>query len=252
MTYPARLAPSCAIDHVARAMQAAPAADAAPDFRHVDVWIFDLDNTLYPAESRLFAQIEARMTRFVQQFLGLDEHDARRVQKAYYREHGTTLNGLMRMHGVDPETYLAFVHDIDTSGLGADADLVRAIARLPGRRFVFTNGCRHHASRILDRLALADLFEDLWDIRTIAFRPKPDPVSYRAVLTRAGAEPGQTAMFDDIARNLAPAHELGCTTVWLRNESEWSKRGPEHPQVSPAQIDYETSDLRGFLGTIRI
>lgn len=233
-------------------MQTAPAPDAAPDFRHVDVWIFDLDNTLYSAESRIFAQVEKRMTLFVQQLLGLEEQDARRVQKAYYREYGTTLSGLMRVHGVDPEAYLAFVHDIDISALGPDAELARAIGRLPGRRFVFTNGCRNHASRILERLALGGFFEELWDIRTIAFRPKPELESYRTVLARAGAKPGRTAMFDDIARNLAPAHELGCTTVWLNTGSEWSKQGPVQPQVSSAQIDYETSDLREFLGTIRI
>src|SRR6202041_1362700 len=105
--------------------------------------------------------------QFVRQFLNLDEQDPRRVQKAYYREHGTTLNGLMRVHGVDPDAYLALVHDIDISALGADVPLAKAIARLPGRRFVFTNGCRNHADRILERLALAGLFEELWDIRTI-------------------------------------------------------------------------------------
>ncbi|HEY6578103.1 MAG TPA: pyrimidine 5'-nucleotidase [Rhizomicrobium sp.] len=233
-------------------MQAASAIDAAPDFRHVDVWIFDLDNTLYPAESRLFAQIEARMTLFVQQFLGLDEEAAQRVRKTYYREHGTTLNGLMRMHGVDAETYLAFVHDIDLSALAADTALGRAIERLPGRRFVFTNGCRNHASRILERLALAHLFEELWDIRTIQFRPKPDPESYRAVLGRAGATASRSAMFDDIARNLVPAHALGFTTVWLQNQSPWSKEGPGRPAVAPEHLDYETTDLCGFLQTIRI
>ena len=219
---------------------------------HIDAWIFDLDNTLYPAESRLFAQIETRMTLFVQQFLGLDENEARQVQKAYYREHGTTLNGLMRINGADPDAYLAFVHDIDLSALGADGNLARAMARLPGRRFVFTNGCRKHAGRILDRLALAHLFEELWDIRTIEFRPKPDPLAYRAVLARAGAKPEERAMFDDIIRNLAPAHDLGCTTVWLKNDSEWSKQGPEQPQVTPALIDYETTNLCEFLETIRV
>jgi putative hydrolase of the HAD superfamily len=233
-------------------MQTATALDAAPDFRHVDVWIFDLDNTLYPAESRLFAQIEARMTLFVQEFLKLDREEARRVQKAYYREHGTTLSGLMRVNGVDPEAYLAFVHDIDISTLAADAPLARALQRLPGRRYVFTNGCRNHAGRILEKLALAHLFDDLWDIRTIEFRPKPDADSYRAVLGRAGAKPAHTAMFDDIPRNLAPAHELGCTTVWLANDSEWSKQGPDHPQVLPGHIDFETSDLCGFLEMIRV
>jgi putative hydrolase of the HAD superfamily len=233
-------------------MQTATAIDSAPDFRHVDVWIFDLDNTLYPAESRLFAQIESRMTLFVQEYLKLDRDEARRVQKAYYREHGTTLNGLMRMHNVDPEAYLAFVHDIDISVLAADAALARALRRLPGRRFVFTNGCRHHAGRILDRLALAHLFDELWDIRTIEFRPKPDPESYRAVLIRAGARAEQTAMFDDIARNLVPAHALGCTTVWLRNHSEWAAQRPLQPQPAPEHVHHETTDLCGFLETIRV
>ncbi|HEY3638507.1 MAG TPA: pyrimidine 5'-nucleotidase [Rhizomicrobium sp.] len=233
-------------------MQPATAIHSAPDFRHVDVWIFDLDNTLYPADSNLFAQVESRMTLFVQNFLGLDRDEARRVQKAYYRDHGTTLNGLMRVHGVDPETYLAFVHDIDISAVDAHSALASAIGRLPGRRFVFTNGCRNHAGRILDRLALRHLFEDMWDIRTIDFRPKPDPGSYRAVMTLADARAGKTAMFDDIARNLMPAHELGCTTVLVGTGSEWSKQGPELPQVTPAFIDYETPDLCAFLETIRM
>jgi putative hydrolase of the HAD superfamily len=233
-------------------MQAAAAVQPAPDFRHINVWIFDLDNTLYAPESRLFAQIEARMTLFVQQFLELDRDDARRVQKAYYRAHGTTLNGLMRLHGADPEVYLAFVHDIDISGLRAEPTLMRAIARLPGRRFVFTNGCRNHAARVLERLALAHLFEELWDIRTIDFRPKPDPESYRAVLARAAADASQSVMFDDIARNLVPARELGLTTVWLRNDSAWSKQGPDFPVVAPGHVDYETTDLCGFLETIRV
>jgi putative hydrolase of the HAD superfamily len=246
------LAPPCAIDHVAHAMRCATLIDTRPDFRHVGVWIFDLDNTLYGAETRLFAQIERRMTLFVQKFLGLDHQSARRMQKAYYREHGTTLNGLMRVHGVDPEVYLAFVHDIDLSPLAPDAALVRAVGRLPGRRFVFTNGCRHHAARVLVRLALSELFEDLWDIRTIDFRPKPDTDSYRTVFARVGASAARSAYFDDIARNLAPAHALGCTTVWLRNDSDWSKQGPGQPGADSEHIHYETNNLRGFLEELRI
>ena len=233
-------------------MQPANALHSAPDFRHVNVWVFDLDNTLYRADSRVFAQIEARMTLFVQEYLGLDREEARRVQKSYYREHGTTLGGLMRLHGVDPETYLAFVHNIDLSALEADTRLAGAIANLPGRRFIFTNGCRHHARRVLERLALAHLFEDNWDIRTVAFCPKPDPESYRAVLSRVHASPLQTAYFDDIARNLVPAHALGCTTVLVHNDFEWSKQGPEHPRVQPEHIDYETADLCGFLEEIKV
>ncbi|HEY2445059.1 MAG TPA: pyrimidine 5'-nucleotidase [Rhizomicrobium sp.] len=246
------LAPFCAIDHVAGAMQQVKTIEAGPDFRHVDVWIFDLDNTLYPAKSGVFAQIEARITLFVQRLLGLGFDEARRVQKSYYRDHGTTMNGLMRRHAVDPEDYLAFVHDIDLSAIPGDAALGDALARLPGRRFVFTNGCRHHARRVLDRLALCDRFDDVLDIRTTEFRPKPDPDSYRTVLAHIAASPAQSALFDDIPRNLVPAHALGFTTVWLKNESLWSKQGPNTPQVSPGQIDYETEDLCSFLGQVRV
>lgn len=231
-------------------MRPATAISEAPDFRHVNVWVFDLDNTLYPADSQVFAQIERRMTLFVQEHLHLDHDAARRVQKTYYRDHGTTLGGLMRVHGVDPEAYLAFVHDIDLSILEADSRFATAIANLPGRRFVFTNGCRHHATRVLERLALAKLFEDCWDIRTIAFCPKPDPQSYRAVLSGVDAWPQRTALFDDIARNLVPAHALGCTTVLVQNDLEWSRHGPGQPEVRAEDIDYETSDLCAFLEEI--
>lgn len=228
-------------------MQTATQIDTAPDFRHVDVWIFDLDNTLYRAETGIFAQIEARMTAFVQRLLGLDFEAARHLQKSYYREHGTTLGGLVRVHGVDPEAFLAFVHDIDLSALVPDASLTGAIERLPGRRFVFTNGCRNHAARILDRLGIAQLFDDLWDIRTLEGRPKPDPEAYRTVLARVSAGADRTAMFDDIARNLAPAHALGCTTVWV---STGSVR--DACEVSRSHVHYETADLCRFLETIRI
>ena len=233
-------------------MQTANALLSVPDFRHVDVWVFDLDNTLYPAESRVFAQIEARMTLFVERYLGLDRDEARRVQKAYYRNHGTTLGGLMRQHGLDPEEYLAFVHDIDLTVLEADARLANAISNLPGRRFVFTNGCRHHATRVLDRLAISHLFDDCWDIRTITFCPKPDPDSYSCVLSRVNASPSRTAFFDHIPRNLVPAHALGCTTVLVRNNEIWSKQGPAYPKVRSEHIHYETTDLSDFLEEARV
>jgi putative hydrolase of the HAD superfamily len=223
-----------------------------PDFRHVNTWVFDLDNTLYPAESGLFAQIDARMTLFVQNLLGLDADSARALQKAYYREHGTTLNGLMRLHGVLPDTYLSFVHDIDLGVLERDELLASALSRLPGRLFIFTNGCRDHAARILEWLGLAQYFEAIWDIRTIDFRPKPDPDSYAKVLDGAGIEASHAAMFEDAARNLVPAHALGMTTVWLRNDSPWSNQGPDYPVASAASIDYETDNLPLFLNTIGI
>ena len=218
----------------------------------MDVWIFDLDNTLYPADCGLFAQIDRRMTDFVADSLGVSSQEARAIQKTYYREHGTTLNGLMQRHGIDPESYLRHVHDIDLSPLAADVHLDTALSRLKGRRFVFTNGCRNHAARVLERLNLARHFDDIWDIRTTDFRPKPDPFAYDAVLVRANIEPSRAAMFEDASRNLVPAHALGMTTVWLRNGSEWSKQGPSFPVATDAHIDHEIEDLAQFLHTIRI
>jgi len=228
------------------------APESGPDFRHVRAWIFDLDNTLYPAHADLFGQIDRRMARFIANHLGVDMDEAWRIQKAYYSEHGTTLNGLMAEHGIEPEDYLNFVHDIDLSALAPDARLVSAVERLPGKRIVFTNGCAGHAARVLDRLSLSAHFDAIWDIRKSAFKPKPEPKTYRALLSAHGIAGQNAAMFEDMARNLVPAHALGLTTVWLKNGSEWSKQGPEHPKADPSHIHYETGDLPEFLHSIRI
>jgi putative hydrolase of the HAD superfamily len=221
-----------------------------PDFRHVKHWVFDLDNTLYAADSGVFAQIDARMTEFIAGYLKTDPVSARNVQKALYREHGTTLNGLMKVYGLDPEPYLDFVHRIDLSDLRKDGALAFAISRLPGRRYIFTNGCARHAARILDKVGLTHLFDDIWDIRTIGFVPKPDPAAYRSIA--AHISPKDAAMFDDIARNLVEARALGMTTVWLNNRSVWERQGPEFPVASGSHIDHEISDLAHFLTHIRI
>jgi len=233
-------------------MQAGQSGQDARDFRHVRAWIFDLDNTLYPAHCDLFAQIDVRMTDYVGRFLGVDPVEAKRLQKEHYRIHGTTLTGLMKLHDLDPEDYLAFVHDIDLATLAPDALLSDALARLPGKRFVFTNGCRNHAARVLERLGLSHLFDAIWDIRAIDYRPKPDAHAYRQVLAKSGALACASAMFDDIARNLVEAHALGLTTVWLKNGSPWSSQGPLHPVAEPGHIDYETDDLAAFLHSIRV
>ena len=230
----------------------APQAQNAPDFSHVRDWIFDLDNTLYRADNGIFAQIDANMTRFVARLLDMAPDAARRVQKQLYRDHGTTLAGLVAVHKIDPEPYLDFVHDIDLTGLLPDAALRDALTRLPGRRFVFTNGCRNHAARILERLELTDLFDQVWDIRTIGFVPKPGPEAYDAAVTAGNIAPAKAAMFDDIARNLVVPHDLGMTTIWLDCQSDWSRQGPEFPVASTAHIDHETRDLVPFLSNIGI
>lgn len=227
-------------------------AEPGPDFRHVRHWIFDLDNTLYRADSGVFARIDARMTEFLARFLKTSPQEARLVQKELYREHGTTLNGLIKLYGLDPEPYLEFVHEIDLSDLHEDASLAFAIERLPGRRHVFTNGCARHAQRILARLGLTELFDDIWDIRTIGFVPKPDALAYRRIVAHGGFHADAAAMFDDIARNLVEAHAMGMTTVWLNAGSPWERQGPEFPVASATHIDHEIGDLARFLGSVRI
>jgi putative hydrolase of the HAD superfamily len=231
---------------------AAAQSDSAPDFRHVRNWIFDLDNTLYRADNGIFAQIESRMTDYVTTLLTLPRDQARIRQKDLYRRYGTTLNGLMCEHDVDAEDYLHFVHDIDLGDLGPDTALANVVANLPGRRFVFTNGCRNHAARILDRLGMTNLFESVWDIRTIAFAPKPQACAYDSVVAAGGVSAQEAAMFDDIPRNLVPARALGMTTVWINNrDSPWTSHGPQM-DVAPGDISHETENLTGFLNSIRI
>ena len=224
---------------------------SGPDFRHVRSWIFDLDNTLYRADNGIFAQIESRMTDYVTTLLKLPRDEARVRQKELYRRYGTTLNGLMREHDVDAEDYLNFVHDIDLGSLGPDAALAQALENLPGRRFVFTNGCRDHAARILDRLQMTHLFESVWDIRTMNFVPKPQACAYDSVIGASGVDPARAAMFEDLARNLVPARAMGMTTVWLKTDAPWGNHGPLL-DVKPGDIDHETENLADFLNSTRI
>jgi putative hydrolase of the HAD superfamily len=233
-------------------LETSAAAACRPHFRHVTHWVFDLDNTLYRADNGIFARIDARMTEFVSAHLKLERDAARALQKSLYRDHGTTLNGLIKLYGVEPESYLDYVHRIDLSDLHPDPALGFAIERLPGRRYIFTNGCARHAARILDRLGLTHLFAEVWDIRTIGFAPKPQPEAYRHILTQDGFAAGAAAMFDDIARNLAEPHRLGMTTIWLNTGAAWDRQGPEFPVASAGHIDHETKDLTHFLNRIRI
>ena len=191
-----------------------------PALAHVESWIFDLDNSLYPPSANLFELIDERMGAFIQRLLGVDPIEARRVQKQHFLEHGTTLAGLMRDHGVDPHEFLDFVHDIDLARLTADPDLVAALDRLPGRKFIFTNADIGHAERVLDRLGLANAFDGMHDIHAMEYVPKPNPRGYAAMCARHRIDPQRALFVDDMARNLVPAKALGMTTVWLDNGSE--------------------------------
>ena len=210
--------------------------------RHIDCWIFDLDNSLYPASANLFALIDIRMSQFIQHLFACGDDEARRVQKRYFHEHGTTLAGLMASHGVDPHEFLDFVHDIDLARIAADPKLVAALDRLPGRKFVFTNGDEKYAKRVLERLGLANAFDGLHDIHAMAYVPKPDPRSYAAMCERYAIAPERALFVEDMARNLAPAKALGMTTVWIDNGSEQAGVGAD-----PAFIDYRVADIGEWL-----
>lgn len=215
-------------------------------FNHVDSWVFDLDNTLYPARADLFARIDARMTAFVARLLDLPADAARVVQKRYFHAHGTTLAGLMAEHAVDPHAFLAEVHDIEMDVLEHDAPLVAAIARLPGRKLVFTNGDAPYALKVLERLGLRDSFAGVHDIHAMALSPKPAESAYRGLCDRWGIDPARALFADDIARNLRPAKALGMTTVWVDNGSE---QAPADPGGDAARdfIDYTVAELAPWL-----
>jgi putative hydrolase of the HAD superfamily len=214
-------------------VKTAPAAPVrrVADFAAIDTWIFDLDNTLYPASCNLFDQIHRRMGEFIAGLLGVDLEEAKRLQKIYFREHGTTLRGLMTVHGIDPAAFLDHVHRIDLSPVPRDAALAAALAALPGRKLVFTNGTVRHAENILSHLGIAGHFAGIFDIAACGYVPKPDPAGYAELVRRHAIDPSRAVMIEDMAKNLAPAAALGMTTVWLRGTIDWAREGAEADYV---------------------
>lgn len=187
-----------------------------------EFWIFDLDNTLYPAQCKLFTQIEKNMTRFVMEFLKLDYNAAYGLQKKYFRDHGTTMNGLMLHHDMDPHDYLNYVHEIDLSGVPRDPVLNATLDRLPGKKLIFTNGSGNHARRVTEHLGIDKHFDGIFDIIDSQFNPKPEPAVYTSMIERFGIRPDKAIMVEDMAKNLRPAAALGMTTVWIRSDNDWA------------------------------
>lgn len=204
-------------------------------------WIFDLDNTLYPARTNIAGQMDARITQYIADLLGLEWAEARTLQKKFFHEKGTTLAGLIADHGVDPHHYLDFVHDLEMDVLEHDAPLVAAIARLPGRKLIFTNADAPYATRVLARLGLSDSFEAIHDIHATNYVPKPDPQVYRGLCEAYDLDPAESLFVEDMARNLAPAKAIGMTTVWVNNGSE------QGPGAHNDFIDFTISDLAAWL-----
>lgn len=211
----------------------------ADQFSHISEWVFDLDNTLYPPSARLFDQIEVRMTDWVMRELGVSRDKANHLRNVYWRDHGTTLAGLMRLHDVDPGPYLHDVHDISFEALTPDPELAAQICDLPGRRIVYTNGSAPYAEKVLAARGLTGLFDAIYGVEHADFHPKPDRAAFEAIFARDGIIPTQAAMFEDDPRNLTVPHDLGMRTVHVA------------PEPKPAaHIHHHTDDLAGFLSRL--
>ncbi len=209
------------------------------DFDHVTTWVFDLDHTLYPPDMALFDQINVKMTAYVMEALGVDRAEADRLRHRYWRDHGTTLAGLMDNHGVDPGPYLHEVHQIDFSVLAPDAELAARLRALPGRRIVYTNGTAPYAEQVIAARGLSGLFDAVYGVEHAGLRPKPERVAFERVFARDGLDPTRAAMFEDDPRNLAAPHEMGLRTVHVA------------PEPAPADhIHHHTDDLSAFLGAL--
>ena len=218
-------------------------------FAQVDAWIFDLDNTLYPHDANLWEQVDNRITTWIAGYFGVDGLTARAIQKHYYQRYGTSLRGLMIDEGIAPEAFLDFAHDIDHSGLAPNPVMGAALAALPGRKLIFTSGSRKHAHNIVAKLGIAEHFEDVFDIVSADFLPKPARATYERFLSYHGVDPTSAAMFEDLSRNLEVPEAMGMKTVLVipkvpeavtRDAWELAGLGDRH-------IQHVTDDLATFL-----
>jgi len=215
------------------------------DLSDVEFWIFDLDNTLYPARCRLFDQVERRIGLYIEQLLNLDRETARALQKQYFREHTTTLNGLMINHGVDPGHFLDFVHNIDVTGVAKDTALDRALEALPGKKLIYTNGSVAHARNVMERVGINRHFDDIFDIASSNYDPKPSAASFARLIEEHRIDPKRAIMLDDMARNLKPAADLGMRTVLISTENDWAK-----PTGDEDYIHHTTDTLAEWLAEV--
>lgn len=223
-----------------------------PQREEVDVWLFDLDNTLYPAACNLFPQVERRMGEFICQHFALAHADAKALQKRLFHEHGTTLRGLMNEHGIDATAFLDFVHDVDLSAIEANPEMNDILTQLPGRKLIFTNADQPYSEKVLDRMGIAHHFEAIFDIVAAEFVPKPSDAPYDQLLERFDIDPRRTVFFEDSARNLKPAHERGMTTVWIEHDAPWSRAGLANASADTASalpdwVHHRGDDLRDWL-----
>ena len=215
------------------------------DLANIKFWLFDLDNTLYDGATKVFDQVDKKMSKFISKKLNVSIDEARKIQKNYFQEYNTTLNGMIKNHKIDADEFLEFVHDVDLSFLDKDKDLEDEIKKLDGKKIIFTNGSRAHALNVTKRIGIDKLFDGIFDIRDCGFIPKPSKEPYKKLVECYKIEPQYCIFFEDIARNLRPAHELGMKTVWIKNNEPWAAK-----YSNSDFINYKTENLAKFLKEI--
>jgi len=216
-------------------------------FKLIKYWIFDLDNTLYSGKTKVFEQVDKRMSKYISDKLDVTVEEAKKIQKNYFYEYNTTLNGMIKNHKIDPDEFLEFVHDINIDFLQKDPELEKEIKKLNGKKIIFTNGSRKHALNVTRRIGIDQLFDDIFDIVDCNFIPKPSMEPYKKLVEKHKIDPKLCVFVEDIARNLKPAYEMGMKTVWIENEEPWASKFSDSNF-----INYRTNNLSEFLKKINL
>ena len=215
------------------------------ELKKIKYWLFDLDNTLYSGDTKVFDQVDKKMSFFISKKLNVSLEEAKKIQKNYFQEYNTTLNGMIKNHKIDAEEFLEFVHDVDLNFLKKDIDLQNELTNLMGKKYIFTNGSKAHASNVTKRIGIQNLFDGVFDIVDSDFIPKPSIEPYKKIIQKYGIDPEYCIFIEDIARNLKPAYELGMKTVWIINDEPWAAKFSNENF-----INYKTDNLSNFLRRI--
>ena len=215
------------------------------ELKKIKYWLFDLDNTLYSGDTKVFDQVDKKMSSFISKKLNIDLEEAKKIQKNYFHEYNTTLNGMIKNHNIDAEEFLEFVHDVNLDFLKKDLDLQNELTNLVGKKYIFTNGSKAHASNVTKRIGIKNLFDGVFDIVESDFIPKPSIEPYKKIIQKYGIDPEYCIFIEDIARNLKPAYELGMKTVWIKNDEPWAAKFSNENF-----INYRTDNLSDFLRRI--
>ena len=215
------------------------------ELKKIKYWLFDLDNTLYSGDTKVFDQVDKKMSLFISNKLNVSIEEAKKIQKNYFHEYNTTLNGMIKNHKINAEEFLEFVHDVDLTFLKEDLALQNELTNLVGKKYIFTNGSKAHASNVTKRIGIQNHFDGVFDIVDSDFMPKPSIEPYKKIIQKYGIDPEYCIFIEDIARNLKPAYELGMKTVWIKNDEPWAAEFSNENF-----INYKTNNLSNFLRRI--